>query len=296
MNRDYHKKRYIASFVLPGLIFFAAIVLCPLFITAYYSLFEYNGANIMNFIGMDHYIKIAADDGHFRSALANMLILAGASVFIQLPLSFFFAQLLARGVPGEKTFRTIYFIPVVISSMVIGRLFISVFNSRYGLLNELIRMLGVPDFEFSWMTDPRTAFLTTVIPAVWQYIGYHMLLMYTGIKSIPKEYYEAAQIDGASGRKATVKITLPLIAPVLKICTIFAIVGSIKAFDLVYIMTKGGPNHVSEVPATLMYDNLFKRGLYGYGSAQAFAIVVMCIIISVIVNRVFKNAEENASM
>jgi raffinose/stachyose/melibiose transport system permease protein len=108
-------------------------------------------------------------------------------------------------------------------------------------------------------------------------------------------YYEAAQIDGATRGQIVRKITLPLLAPVIKTCSVFAITGSLRAFDLIYVMTGGGPNHASEVPATLMYSNLFRKGLYGYGSAQAFFIVIECLAFSLIVSKLFKNAEENAS-
>lgn len=120
--------------------------------------------------------------------------------------------------------------------------------------------------------------------------------MYAGIKNISPDYYEAARIDGATGIKATMEITLPLLSPVVKMCVTFALVGSLRAFDLIYVMTGGGPNHASEVPATLMYSNLFTKGVYGYGSAQAFFIVFECLLFSLIINRIFKKAEDNASM
>lgn len=289
MNTLLNRKRHIAVFVLPSLLLFFAIGILPLFVTAGYSLFEYDGLSKMNFIGLLNYIKMFAEDKDFHHAIGNSAVLIIASVFIQLPLSFVMAHILAAGVWGEKTFRTIYFIPVVISSMVIGRLWMSVFHSQYGLLNELITFITGKPFHFAWMTEPSTAFLTTVVPAVWQYIGYHMLILYAGIKSIPADCYEAASIDGAKGWVLVTKITLPMLAPVLKTCVVFAIVGSIKAFDLIYIITGGGPNKVSHVPATLMYENLFKRGVYGYGSAQAFFIVIACFLISGLVNRLFRN-------
>lgn len=165
-----------------------------------------------------------------------------------------------------------------------------------GLLNNIIRLFGDKDYHYSWLSNPKTAFISTVVPAVWQYIGYHMLILYAGIKSISTDYYEAAQIDGATGWQVTRKITLPLLVPTIKTCVIFSITGSLKAFDLIYVMTSGGPNHASEVPATLMYNNLFRRGLYGFGSAQAFFIVVECLAFTFIVNRIFKKAENNASV
>lgn len=295
MNKMLGRKRYVAVFVLPALLVFVCFVLIPLIMSGTYSLFEYDGIGAMKFVGLRNYIELFSTDRYFPKSLVNCFILVGASLLIQLPISLILALVLAKGVKGEKFFRTVYFVPVVISSMVIGQLWMKIFHSDYGLLNIIIRAFGVTGFDYSWLSNPKTAFLSTVIPAVWQYIGYHMLIFYAGVKSISPDYYEAAQIDGATRWQTNTKITLPLLAPVIKTCVIFSITGSLRAFDLIYVMTGGGPNHASEVPATLMYNNLFRRGLYGYGSAQAFFIVIECLIFTVIVNRIFKQSEENAS-
>lgn len=295
MDKMLGKKRYIAIFVLPAFLLFLCFVVAPLVVTGIYSLFEYDGIGTMKFINLNNYIELFTKDRYFPKALINSFILAGASIFIQLPLSLILAIILARGVKGEKFFRTVYFVPVVISSMVIGQLWMKIFNSQYGLLNIFIRLFGDSDYEFSWLSTPATAFISTVIPAVWQYIGYHMLIFYAGIKSISTDYYEAAKIDGASKAQVSFKITIPLIAPVIKTCLLFSLTGSFRAFDLIYVMTGGGPNHASEVPGTLMYNSLFRRGLYGYGSAQAFFIVIECLLFSFIIRQMFKKSEENAS-
>ncbi len=295
MNKMLGNKSHVACFVLPALILFISFTIIPLFISGTYSLFQYDGIGKMDFIGLGNYIRMFGEDPHFLKAISNSLLLVGASLLFQLPISLILAMVLARGVKGEKFFRTVYFLPVVISSMVIGQLWMKMFHSEYGLLNHVIRALGASDFSYSWLSNPKTAFFSTLVPAVWQYIGYHMLIFYAGIKSISQDYYEAAQIDGASKWQVNTKITIPLLAPVIKTCVIFSITGSLRAFDLIYVMTGGGPNHASEVPATLMYNNLFRRGLYGYGSAQAFFIVVECLLFTFIVSRLFKKAEENAS-
>lgn len=295
MDKLLGKKSYIALFVLPALIIFIGFVVIPLITSGFYSLFEYNGIGKMKFLGVKNYIDLFTKDRHFPEAIRNSLVLAGASVFIQLPLSFLLALILSRGVRGEKFFRTVYFVPVVISSMVIGQLWMRIFKSDYGLLNIMIRGLGGKDFEFSWLSNPSTAFYTTLVAAVWQYVGYHMLIFYAGIKSIPSDYYEAAQIDGASKARTTFKITIPLLSPVIKTCIIFSLTGSLRAFDLIYVMTGGGPNHASEVPGTLMYNNLFRKGLYGYGSAQAFFIVLECLVFSLVIAKMFKRSEENVT-
>lgn len=296
MNKMLGKKRYVAIFVLPALLIFLCFVMIPLIISGTYSLFEYDGIGTMKFLGLQNYINLFTTDRYFPKAFVNSLILVAASLFIQLPISLILALVLAKGVKGEKFFRTVYFVPVVISSMVIGQLWMKIFNSEYGLLNMLIRSITGSEFEYSWLSTPKTAFICTVIPAVWQYVGYHLLIFYAGIKSISSDYYEAAQIDGANKWQTNMKITLPLLSPVIKTCVIFSITGSLRAFDLIYVMTGGGPNHASEVPATLMYNNLFRRGLYGYGSAQAFFIVIECLLFTFIVSRIFKKSEENASV
>jgi raffinose/stachyose/melibiose transport system permease protein len=296
MDKMLGKKRYIAIFVMPALLLFLCFVVAPLVVTGIYSLFEYDGIGTMKFLGLSNYIELFTKDRYFPKALTNSLVLAGASIFIQIPISLLLAIILARGIKGEKAFRTIYFVPVVISSMVIGQLWMKIFNSQYGLLNIIIGFFTGEKFEYSWLSTPSTAFIATVIPAVWQYIGYHMLIFYAGIKSIPTDYYEAAKIDGASNGQVSLKITLPLLTPVIKTCLLFALTGSFRAFDLIYVMTGGGPNHASEVPGTLMYSSLFRRGLYGYGSAQAFFIVIECLVFSYVISRLFKKAEENASV
>ncbi len=294
MNRVLGNKAVIAVFVLPALALFVLLEVVPLFATGYYSLFDYNGIGSRTWIGLQNYINLFLKDQYFFRALGNSFILAGASVLIQLPLSLILAMVLASGVRGEQAFRNIYFLPVIISSMVIGQLWMRIFNSD-GMFNALLGVFGNNNHT-AWLAQASTAFLCTIVPAVWQYIGHHMLILYAGIKSIPNDYYEAAKIDGATGPRAAIHITLPLLMPVIKMCVVFALVGSLRSFDLVYIMTKGGPSHASELPATLMYSSLFERGQYGYGSAEAFFIVLECLIFTFIVNRVFRKYEENASM
>ena len=295
MDRMLGRKRYILLFVLPALLIFLCFVVAPLITTGVYSLFEYDGIGKMKFLGLDNYVELFTGDKYFGKALLNSFLLAGASIFVQLPISFILANTLAGKVIGEKFFRTVYFVPVVISSMVIGQLWMKMFNSEYGLLNMFIGLFVKGDFEYSWLSNPSTAFLSTLVPAIWQFIGYHMLIFYAGIKSISSDYYEAAKIDGATNRQVTFKIVIPLLAPVIKTCLLFALTGALRAFDLVYVMTGGGPNHASEVQGTLMYNNLFRKGLFGYGSAQAFIIVIECLLFSFIISKLFKNMEQNAS-
>ncbi len=296
MNNLMYNKKSIAVFLVPTFVIYFLIVLLPIVITAYYGLFEYNGMGSMEFIGLKNYTELIFSDPIFQKSIINSLILVGASLFVQVPIALILAMILARGVKFEKFFRTVYFIPVVISTMVIGQLWMKIFNGDHGLLNELLKSIGLERYALAWLAREDTAFAATVIPGVWQYIGYHMLLLYAGIKSIPEDVYEAAKIDGANGLQTAFKITLPLLMPILKVSVTFAAIGSLKAFDLVYIMTGGGPFHASEVPSTVMYANLFRKGLYGYGSAQAFFIILECLVMSLIVQAMFKRSEDSASV
>jgi raffinose/stachyose/melibiose transport system permease protein len=289
-----YSKKSIAVFVVPALIIYCAIVIAPVFVTAFYGLFKYNGMGAMTLIGLENYKNLFTDEVFLKS-ISNSLILAAASLFIQLPISLTLAIILARGVKFEKFFRTVYFIPVVISSMVIGQLWLKIFNGDHGLLNLFLKSIGLEKLTTVWLGNENTAFGAIVVPSVWQYIGYHMLIMYAGIKSIPGELYEAAKIDGATDFQTSMRITIPLLMPVIKVCVTFALVGSLKAFDLVYIITGGGPFHSSEVPSTVMYANLFKKGAYGYGSAQSFFIILECLIMSLVIQRIFKKSEDSVS-
>ena len=293
MKRLLSNKLYILIFVAPALILFIAMGVLPLFVTGYYGLFSYDGIGKKTFIGLQNYIELFTTDAYFLRSILNSFILAAGSLFVQLPIALLLAILLANGVKGEGFYRTVFFLPVVISSMVIGQLWCKIFNSD-GLLNAVLGFFGCTD-DIAWLVNSKTAYMTTVIPAVWQSIGYHMVILYAGVKNISPEYYEAAKLDGATGFKAAMRITIPLLMPTIKVSATFALVGSLRVFDLVYVMTGGGPNHASEVPATLMYDNLFVKCRYGYGSAQAFFIVFECLLFSFLLNCIFKKSEENAS-
>lgn len=295
LNKLMYRRRSVGVFILPAFLIYFLIIIIPVFVTIYFGFFKWNGMGAMKFLGVSNFSDIIFKDKDFHKAIINSFYLAGASLFIQLPISFILAVVLARGVKFEKFFRTVYFIPVVISTMVIGQLFLKLLNADNGLLNIFLRHIGLGKYAMAWVGDEKTAFWATVIPAVWQYIGYHMLIMYAGIKSIPTELYEAARIDGASQLQTTFKITIPLLMPVIKICVTFALIGSLKAFDYIFIITRGGPFHSSEVPATLMYTNLFGKSAYGYGSAQAVFIIVECLVFSLIVNKIFKRYEDAAA-
>lgn len=290
MDRVLGNKKAIILFLLPAVLMFSVIIVIPIIMSSYYSLQDWSGFGKGTFIGLKNYQDLFADKIFIKAAI-NSLILAVASVFIQLPISLLLALVLAKGVKFEKSLVTIYFIPVIISTVVIGQLWMKIYNPEYGLLNVFFNSIGMGNLAQEWLGDPKTALISTFIPILWQYIGYHMLLMYAGIKSISTDIFEAAVIDGSSWWNTSLKITIPMLKPVLNVTVIFAVTGALKVFDLVYVLTGGGPAHASEVIGTLMVSTIFKGNQYGYGSAMAVFIILECFILSILVGILFKDRE-----
>ncbi|MDO8685225.1 MAG: sugar ABC transporter permease [Clostridiales bacterium] len=292
MNRKFSNKTAICIFILPAFILYTVIVIFPIFLSGYYSTLKWDGIGKSVFVGFKNYVDlfINNNDG-FTKAVMNSFILAGLNVFVQLPIALIFALILARGIKGESFYRTAYFIPVIISTVVIGELWIKIYNSDYGLLNTVLTGIGLKMLNHQWLSDTRVALMAVFIPVVWQYVGYHMLLMYAGAKSIPEDIFDAARIDGATGIKTAFRITIPLIKPVIRVCIVFAAVGSLKFFDLVYILTNGGPLHSTEVPSTLLYSTVFLKYMYGYGSSMAMFIIVECLLMTFIIQGFFKSGD-----
>ncbi len=273
----------------PASILFIVVIVTPIVMSGTYSLMEWDGIGEKIFCGWNNYkeLFINNSDGFWR-AVKNSLIFAMGSVFIQLPISLVLALLLARGCKRERFYVSVYFIPVLISTVVIGQLWMKIYNPQYGLLNTTLRSLGLESWCKSWLGETGTVMMAVIIPVLWQYIGYHMLLMYASIKSISSDIFEAAKIDGANAFQTATHITIPLIKPILKVCVTFAVVGSLKNFDLVYVMTGGGPSGYSQLPSTLMVETIFSRNMYGYGSAMAIFIILECFVFAYLIRKAFR--------
>lgn len=289
MNRLYKNKLAIFLFLLPTLILFIGIIVIPIVMSAYYSLFEWNGITEMKWNDFGNYARLFTDEVvNFPKALLNTVYFAGLSVFVQLPFSLLLALLLAKGRKGSRFFLSVYFIPVIMSTVVIGQLWLKIYNPDYGILNVALEAVGLGSWTKAWLGDRSTALLASFIPILWQYTGYHMILMYAGIKSVPPELREAALIDGASEWQINRKIIIPIIRPVLRVCVIISVTGSFKVFDLIYILTRGGPAHATEVPSTLMVSMMFLRNQYGFGSAIAIFLIFLCFLFAILIRKAFR--------
>lgn len=289
MNKPFGYKLNIFLFLLPALILFIGILIAPIILSGYYSLTEWNGLGTPEFIGIKNYVEMFTSRSiNISRALGNSLLLALLSVCIQLPFALLLALKLARHIRGERWYLAIFFMPVLISSVVIGQLWIKIYNPEYGALNMFLRSIGLESWTRIWLGDKNVAFGACLVPILWQYVGYHMLLMYAGIKGMPADLNEAAMLDGCTPAQVSWYITIPYIRPILRVSVIFAVTGSLKSFDMIYVLTNGGPNHATELPSTLMINLLFLRNRYGMGSAIAVMLIVLCFLFAMLINFAFK--------
>ncbi|MCR5796300.1 carbohydrate ABC transporter permease [Eubacterium xylanophilum] len=293
MEKVRSNKAAIAVFLLPAAILFTLIIIVPIFMSGYYSLLDWDGITSGKFVGIDNYKELFTSDSiNFMKTVGNSFLFAAMSVFLQLPLALLLALTLSKGIKGEKFFVAVYFIPVLLSTTVIGQLWSKIYNPEYGIVNVFLKAIGLEKYCHTWLGEPEYALMACFIPMLWQYVGYHMLLMYAGIKSLPGDVREAAKIDGASDFQLNMRVIIPMLKPVLRMCVIFAVTGSLKAFDLIYVLTNGGPSHASEVPSTEMITQIFGRSRYGLGSSIAMFIIFLCFFFAIVIKKVFKTEED----
>ncbi|WP_391573472.1 carbohydrate ABC transporter permease [Cohnella sp.] len=282
---NFKDKRYIVLFLAPTVILLFAFLLYPLIQSVYYSFTDwYNFSNKKTFIGLDNYRQLA-EDPVVGIALRNTLILTVGAIVLQAGGGLALALLTDSVKRGFKFFRTVYFFPIVISGTAIGLMFSIIYNYDYGLLNAIMRTLGLP--EQVWLTEHSSIYLV-LIPILWQYVGFYFVIFLTGISKIPEDIYESAQLDGITGIQKALKITIPLLRDVIASCLTLATAGALKVFDVVYIVTKGGPMNSSELLSTYMYDKAFNGQNVGYASTIVIAMMLLGILITVLLNKAVK--------
>lgn len=284
MKKYLGNKRVIIFLIAPTMILISVMVLYPMLVLVVHSFTEWDGLNPATFNGISNYIKLFKDP-IFYTGLKNGLIFAGLQALIQIPL----ATLLAFAVKHsgrieKKLFRISYYIPAVLSITVVSQLWLSMYNADNGLINKLFELLGI-SYRQNWLGDEHWAIVAITMVNIWQFTGYQFILLLSAVNSIPDHYFEAARIDGCTKAQAHIKITIPLMQETYKYCLIIAITGGLNAFASMNIMTGGGPGTSTYTLTYLMYRSAFKIGNYGYGCTSAVMLVVQCLIVSIIINR-----------
>ena len=242
------------------------------------------------FVGLQNYKNLFKEQ-FFRMAFQNNLIFVAGSVVAHMGFALLFAYLLFQKVKGAKLFQTVFFLPSVISGTAIGLLWKFIYHPEFGLLNRLLEGLGLEHLQHIWLSEKETVIPALLVVTMWQFVGYHMVIQLAAMRNIPPSLYEAASIDGATSTQQFFRITLPLIKGVLGVDMVLIATGSIKLFDLVFVMTSGGPSHASEVMSTYMYTQGFGSLKFGYSSAIAVALLLVSMVAILVIRLVFRGEE-----
>ncbi len=286
MKKIFGNKKSIAVFVLPAFIIYSVFVLFPIGYNIYVSLLRTDLMSPGRFIGLKNYENLLKDKV-FVKALGNNVLMVIGSLIAHLPLALLFGNILFQKVKGSHFFQTVFFLPSVICGVAVGMTWTFIYNSEFGLLNKILSAIGRGDLQSAWLADKNTALLCIVFVVMWQFVGYHMVIQLAAMKNISPSYYEAAEIDGAGKWKQFTSITLPLIKPILKVDAVLIITGALKYYDLVAVMTGGGPNHASELMSTYMFYQGFRTLKYGYSAAIGVVLLLLCICSVALSNFVF---------
>lgn len=289
MKNVMSNKFVIALYTLPALLLVLALIYIPIVLSGYYGLMDWDGIGKMTFIGLDNYVTLIQDKVFWTSAWHALLlaIFSTASLLLYLAISL----VLASKIKGADLLRKIYLIPMLLSSVAIAQLWMKIFDPTNGMANRLLEMFGVENTPV-WLADPAIALYAIFIPVIWQFAGFYILIYYAALKNVPDEVIEAAKIDGANPLQIAFKIKLPLISGIFKVTVMLAVVGSLKYFDLIYVMTGGGPNGASEVIASYMYKEAFKLNNFGYGSAIGFGLLVICLVMTWLTQKLTKSKDD----
>jgi raffinose/stachyose/melibiose transport system permease protein len=259
----------------PALVLFVGFVLVPIGVAAYYSLHKWNGFGpVTDFIGLENYRRALTDDV-FQHAILHNFTIAALSLLIQLPLSIGLALLLNRRLRGRGFLRLVVFAPYVVSEAITAVIWLQLLQPD-GFVDHALRAVGLGALVQEWLADESVVLYSLFVVITWKYIGFGIILLLAGLQGIPSELREAAALDGATAWQTTRRVTLPLLGPTIRIWIFLSIIGSLQLFDIVWIMTAGGPAGASGTMATYLFDRGFRRYEFGYGSAVAVILFMIC--------------------
>ena len=279
----------IAALVLPGMAVLVFALVVPLGFSVYYSLTDWAGFGDYKHVGLDNYKEILTEDPVFWRSLWNVFLLMLVTIFVQNPIAFALAAVLSHiSARLSRILRTIYFIPAVLSLVIVAKLWVDIFNPNYGILNKLLIAVGLKALAVSWLSNPHTALWAVIWIIIWQGFGWALLFYYAGLMTVPKELEEAARIDGASWLQTYTRVIIPYLAPVISGVIVIDVVSSMKQMELIYLSTAGGPGQLTQFIGVYLYQKAFVAGEYGYGNALSVLFVVVSVGLTLIVQRVLR--------
>lgn len=258
--------------LLPKLLLFAVFTVYPIFWALRFAFYDYNGVSQAVFTGFDNLIRAFTRDPIWWQSVANTFVYAFFKLIIEVPLALVLAVVLNQSLKGRGLFRGIFFLPTVVSAAVISLVFSFIYSPYNGILNTVLMNLGLINQNILWLDTPRLAMVSIVIVGIWQAFGQTMVLILAGLQNISNDVYEAAEIDGSGTINTFFKITLPMLAPMLQLILMLAMIGSLSAFDSIYVLTGGGPDNATQVMGISIYQQFFapdKQPMYGYGAMLA---------------------------
>ena len=271
-------------FLLPALALYALFVLFPIVQAARYSLFDWNGLEAMDqFVGLANFER-ALGDPIFQGAVLHNAVIVGLSLVVQIPLALGLALMLNRRFRGRAALRLLFFAPYVVAEVITAIVWSLLLQPR-GLAESLLTTVGLEGAYNPWLADPDTVLIALFFVITWKYFGFHMILLLAGLQGIPRELEEAAEIDGASRWQALRFVTLPLLGPTVRVSVFLSVIGSLQLFDLVWVTTRGGPVNASNTMAVYMFDRGFVRFQFGYGSAVAVILFLLCFVLALAYQR-----------
>ena len=274
----------ILAFLLPALVLYGLFVLLPVIQAVRFSLFKWNGLGpLTDFVGLKNYVT-ALSSPIFITSVSNNLLIIVLSLGIQIPFSLALAVLLNRRFPGRAVFRLLFFVPYVLSEAVTGIVF-SLMLRPGSLVDSGLAAVGLGGLIQDWLGDGTMVMITLFVIISWKYFGFHMILLLAGLQGIPHEIEEAALIDGADRRGVFRHITLPLLGPTLRVSVFLSIIGALQLFDIVWVMTAGGPLNASSTMAISMFKSGFVARQMGYGSAQAVILFLFGLVVALLYQR-----------
>ena len=269
----------VLLFIFIPILLYLFVIFVPLGRAFHYSLHSGTRFQLDYFIGLGNYIRLFSDPV-FWISLGNNAIIVGSGIIVQLPLAFVLACILYFGrVRFSSYFRAVFFFPVIISPVVVSLLWLIMYHFQFGLLNNLLILMGLEDSRRNWLGEPNIAIFAITAPLVYQYLGLVLVILLSGMTGISKDVLEMAEIDGASGFRRAIFIILPLLKNTINVCLVLNISGGVRIFEQVLIMTRGGPGTSTMVMAYYSYLHSFTHGNIGYGST----IAIMMLIISLVV-------------